>query len=106
MLDLINKMKIRVHSKSKKDVAYVVDTLALTCTCLDFEFRRKPRGEWCKHLREEIPRLGDKINEMLKFINHNSDVFEFIEMYGEEALEYLKLKGDVMEFKTKLKILK
>ena len=29
---------------------YWVDTDRLTCTCPDFKYRRRQRGEWCKHL--------------------------------------------------------
>ena len=99
-------MKIRVQSKTNPENYYVVDTLELTCTCKDFEWRRRHRGEWCKHLKEEIPKLGSKIKEMLEFVEYTPDVFEFLEKYGDEALEYLKLKGDVIEIKSKIKILK
>jgi len=99
-------MKIKVKSKSNSKLEYEIDTLALTCSCPDFINRRQYRGEWCKHLKEEIPKLGTKINDMLNFIEQNSCVFEFIKMYGEDPLEYLKLKGDVIENRNKLMVLK
>jgi len=99
-------MKIKIKSKSNPNKDYEIDTLALTCSCPDFVNRRRYRGEWCKHLKEEIPKLGDKIKEMLLFIEKDSNVFHFIKEYGEDCLEYLVLKGDVIETKTKLKILK
>lgn len=99
-------MKITVQSKSNPTKKYIVDTLSLTCSCPDFQYRRQRRGEWCKHLKEEIPKLGDKLDEAIKFVETNNDVFSFIEKFGEEMLEYLKLKGDIIETRSILKIIK
>ena len=94
-------MKIEIESTTIRGKYYKVDTINLSCSCPDYQFRQIRNGGLCKHIKDALEKLN-KYPQSLAFIDNNNNSVEFCEAFGEEQLEFLKRKGDVYEQKGKI----
>lgn len=98
-----------VESSSKKGSYYKVDPGKPMCTCAHFIFRMKNMGGECKHIRQVRKMLVPDKTKLKQIISDiwegNNDCVELVERYGEDAVNYLKNKGDVFEKSGKLHVL-
>ena len=90
------------HKSKKTGSVYIVDTLKLTCSCPQFEYRCKKFGTLCKHIDEELNNLSNKQTQAMEFIRTNDSAVEFVEAFSEEVLTQLKQAGHIWEVKGKL----
>lgn len=85
---------------------YIVDTDKQSCTCPGWRYRRE-----CKHLKAVLGNIHQNIGEdeaiesYIKFIKNDGDVIKFIDMFGDEKLEFVLRTGIALEKKGKLIIL-
>lgn len=95
---------VKIKSDTSDEI-YEVNLMTLSCTCKDFIFRKAKAGGLCKHLIKEIERCTGKQLDFIKIIEKDNEAINFIEKYGEEKLDILKMQGDVFEKGGKLTIL-
>lgn len=102
LLFLVTKMIM----KGSKGTEYTVEYD--TCTCPDFLYRRRLKGEICKHIklfRETYVTNNPKysnVDEIAQTINNGDEAYKFVEMYGEDMLNHIKKLGFVYEKTGKL----
>lgn len=85
---------------------WVVNTRKLSCTCPDYRYRQAKVGGLCKHINQVLKKITGDGLDYLKAIEANPDPIDFIEKYGEDVLNGLKLRGEVLDTGKKLLILR
>lgn len=96
---------------------YIVDTMMLSCTCPHYKYRLMGTGELCKHIREVLNNPKnfkdidndieiDNNEDMINYIEKNTNAVDFVEKFSEKDLNKLKLTGQVFEQKGTLVILR
>jgi len=115
-------MKIRKKGKnfevesSKKGKFYAVDLTTPSCTCAHFLFRLRSNGGKCKHIiaveekhskiKKSSQKSIDSFSKVLDEVKKNGEVETVIlmEKFGESEIQELIDKGDLIEFKGKIKL--
>lgn len=100
-------MLIQIESETTKGKFYEIDTVKQTCTCPAFVNRKRFGKSFCKHYtkymnQQESVTPSDKLIDAIRYDN---DVLNFMNKFGEEKLNYLKITGQVFETRGKLVIL-
>ncbi len=108
-----------VESSSKKGLFYKVDPQKPWCDCPEYKFREIRRKGICKHIkavREYIEQTQQKTlgkenasPSVEKFIDSHGgkiDSIELIEKFGEETVDSMIKRGELIEENGKISILK
>lgn len=97
----------KVESDSKKGKFYLVDIQKPGCECPAFKFRK-----WCKHLEAVNNYLEfegrSKYNKVLQVVKEFGPMesIRLIDMFDEEIINELIRKGELIEEKGEIRILK
>lgn len=90
---------------------YEVEPKKPYCTCPAYRFREMKKGGVCKHI-SAVREMIDSSNasdyeEIIAYLKEHLEVdaVELIEKFGEEKVDELKKKGEIMEQKGIIKIL-
>jgi len=101
----------KVESASRKGKFYVVDLKEQTCTCPHFLLRMKRIHGLCKHL-QAVKDKGEKrdIKSYGKIIGYvqkkgKVDSLELIKKFGEDAVDDLLSRGELIEEEGRVRIL-
>ena len=101
-----------VESASSKGKFYNVDPNKPFCSCPGYIFRYRKSGDICKHIKAVKEMLNKKnetgTDEILAYIREKEtvDSIELIEKFGEDKLNYLIEKGDILEERGIIRLLK
>jgi len=112
---------------SKKGKYYTVDVLEPSCTCPHFQFRLRNTNEKCKHIKEVEEYIKNKkpLKKKKKNIkafskpkkkegqsivgwikdNQPVDAIEAIEMYGQDVIDDMVAKGEIIEKNGLLRVM-
>lgn len=101
----------KVESSSEKGKFYVVDLEKQTCTCPHFRLRMQRIHGLCKHIqvvkdkfeKRDVKSYGKIIGYVQK--NKEVDSLELIKKFGEEAIDDLLSRGELIEEEGKIRIL-
>jgi len=98
----------RVES-SRKGSFYDVDLKKSTCTCPQFRFRLRGKGE-CKHIKacKELSAGNcEGFDEMVAYVREHVFVesVELIEKFGEECVDSMIAQGELIEEQGKVRLL-
>lgn len=103
----IRKLKnniYEVESESRKGKFYKVDLKKKTCTCPAFAFRKT-----CKHIAAvEEKKHGKNLNKITDFVKKQKEVdsIKLIKKFSEEEIDMLIARGELIENKGRIRILK
>ena len=109
-----------VESASRKGKWYSVDPKKPWCDCPAYKFRHMKSKTACKHIKavreyvektqqETIAEAAEQTDEILAWIEENGgtvDAVELIDRFGEEAVDGLVERGELLENKGRITILK
>ena len=96
----------QIESKSSKGKFYDVNILNRTCTCPGFRFRRS-----CRHIQEVINQAynqkSDVFDEIISYVKSHLEVdaITLIEKFGEDNVNELINRGEIIEERGKIKLL-
>ncbi len=101
----------KVESSSRKGKFYIVDLDKQTCTCPHFLLRMKRIHGVCKHIqavedkaqKRDVKSYGNIIGYVQKKRIVGS--LELIKKFGEQAVDDLLSRGELIEEKGKIRIL-
>lgn len=105
--DKKDKNKYLVESAHKKGKFYEVNIKENKCSCPSFIFRKR-----CKHIKivEDFinKRSKGKGKGVLEFVKEKGEVdsIKLIEKFGEEIVDEMIRKGELMENKGKISLLR
>ncbi len=101
----------QIESKSTKGKFYDINILNRTCTCPGFMFRKA-----CRHIKEvtdhvyaQKDNIEEKreVDDIITYVKNKLEVdsIDLIEKFGEDKINHLIDKGDLIEEKGKIRIL-
>lgn len=100
-----------VESSSRKGKFYVVDLDKGTCTCPHFRLRMARIHGLCKHMEavkdENEGRDIKSYGKIIDYIQEKGEVdsLELIKKFGEDAVDDLLSRGELIEKEGKIRIL-
>ncbi len=101
----------KVESSSSAGKFYIVDFSKGTCTCPHYRTRMVRIHGLCKHLeavKDKIEQRDDETySKIIDYVNGKEEVdsLELIKKYGEEAVDDLISRGELIEKEGKIKVL-
>ena len=101
----------KVESSSRKGKFYIVDLKEETCTCPHFLLRLKQIHGMCKHIqavKDKIQKRDVKsYGKIIGYVQKKRIVssLELIKRFGEDAIDDLLSRGELIEEKGKIRIL-
>ena len=103
--------KYKVESEHQKGKFYIVDLNGPSCTCPHFLLRLKRTHGICKHIsavkdkseKRDVKSYGKIIGYIQK--KGEADSLELIKKFGEEAVDDLLSRGEIIEEQGKIRIL-
>jgi predicted nucleic acid-binding Zn finger protein len=114
-MDITQKRGRFIINSSGKE--YTVDLAKEICTCPHFMYRLRGTGQKCKHILAVQDHLTlrrrdmDKLNEdryelILSFVRREGpvDAIKLIERWGEEEVNFLLFRGDLIEERGMIRV--
>ena len=101
----------KVESVSSKGKFYIVDLSKGTCTCPHYRTRMAKIHGLCKHLEavkdKEEDRDDEAYGKILDYVNEKGEVdsLELIKEFGEQAVDDMLSRGELIEKDGKIMIL-
>lgn len=100
----------KVQSSSEKGRFYTVDIVKRVCDCPAYRFRYQKKGLLCKHIEAALThheKLGDSGEEITDFVRKKGpiDSIRLISMFGEDPVNDLLHKGELIEKRGRISIL-
>ena len=101
----------KIESSSRKGTFYLVDLNNQTCTCPHFILRMKRIHGICKHIQavkdKDQKRDTKSYGKIIGYIQKKGEVasLELIKKFGEQAVDDLLSRGELIEEKGRIKIL-
>lgn len=101
----------KVESSSEKGKFYIVDLDKQTCTCPHFRLRMQRIHGLCKHIQAVKDKLEkrdvESYGRIIDYVQKKGEVdsLELIKKFGEEAVDDLLSRGELIEKEGKITIL-
>jgi len=101
----------KVESSSHKGKFYIVDLEKGTCTCPHFILRLKRIHGLCKHIQsikdKDEKRDVKSYGRIIGYIQKRGEVdsIELVKKFGEEAIDDLLSRGELIEKEGKVRVL-
>ncbi len=101
----------KIESASRKGKFYVVDLSKGECSCPHFILRMKRVHGMCKHLEAVKDKFESRDSEayskIVEHVKENKEVdsLELIKKFGEEAVDDLLSRGELIEREGKVRVL-
>ncbi|MBU0628727.1 MAG: hypothetical protein KKC75_06040 [Nanoarchaeota archaeon] len=101
----------KVDSESSKGKFYTVDLNRMTCTCPHFRTRLQRIHGMCKHMEAVKDKFEGRDSESYENIiayvksKWEVDSIELIKKFSEEAVDDLISRGELIEYRGKIRIL-
>ena len=102
----------KVESSSRKGKFYIVDPVKGTCTCPHYKMRMARIGGKCKHLQAVADKAQKRdkksYNNILEFVKKSKkevDSLTLIKKFGEEAVDDMISRGELIEEHGIIKVL-
>jgi predicted nucleic acid-binding Zn finger protein len=109
------KFQVESHENGR---FYTVNLADESCTCPHYAFRLKRSGQKCKHIVavEEFVNLRrgkkaeqqkSRYEEILEFVRKQGsfDTVKLIEMFGEDEVNFLLFRGDLLDENGKTRLM-
>jgi hypothetical protein len=103
--------EIYLVESSTKGKYWKVDAAKKTCNCPNFLFRKRAAGEACKHIQAVLKMLdNDSKDDFEKAVDYVKgkgvvDSVELIEKFSEGLVNELIERGQLAEYKGKIKVI-
>jgi predicted nucleic acid-binding Zn finger protein len=104
----------KVESASTKGKFYTVDVNKPFCSCLGYIYYARRKGGVCKHIQavqeliaKKKTKKGSSPDKIIEDVKKKGEIESIIliEQYGEEAVNELIKRGELIEVKGKIKLL-
>ena len=100
-----------VESGSRKGKFYIVDLSKGTCTCPHYVLRLRKIHGFCKHIEAVKDKIEERDSEsyakIIEYVNKKGEVesLELIKKFGEEAVDDLLSRGELIEKEGRIRVL-
>ena len=111
VMEIIKQEDTYKVESSKKGKFYVVDLIKGTCTCPHFRLRLARVHGMCKHMQAVKDKVESRDSEsygkILSYVNEKGEVdsLELIKKFGEDAVDDLLSRGELIEKNGMVRVL-